>query len=76
MNLFRSEEHARNWHGFAAEAEAGLRPLGKMMELFSGDLFRARAEDDYISRLPERGKQLALHAQQVMDGSPFWKRDA
>ena len=49
MNLFRSEEHCRNWASFNPEFEEQLRPLAYWLERFSGDGFRARGRPDYIS---------------------------
>ena len=50
MNLFRSEEHARNWSGFGPTFEETLQPLAYWMERFSVERFRARGAPDYISR--------------------------
>ncbi len=50
MNLFRSEEHARNWSGFNPAYEEGLQPLIYWVEFFSAERFRARGASDYISR--------------------------
>ena len=49
MNLFRSEEHARNWARFDPAMQEHLRPLSHYLERFSGDQFRARGRPDYIS---------------------------
>ena len=49
MNLFRSEEHARNWVGFDESMAATLLPLESWAEIFSNPFFRSRPRDDYIS---------------------------
>ncbi len=49
MNLFRSEEHARNWDRFTATTEATLRPVEEWADIFSNRFFRERSRDDYIS---------------------------
>ncbi len=49
MNLFRSEEHARNWQFFDAAYDANLQPLDAWVERFSHERFRARIRPDYIS---------------------------
>jgi len=49
MNLFRSEEHARNWARFNPEFEENLNPLTYWLERFAGERFRARSRPDYIS---------------------------
>jgi hypothetical protein len=49
MNLFRSEEHARDWASFNPEFETNLQPLSYWLERFSSERFRARIRPDYIS---------------------------
>lgn len=50
MNLFRSEEHARNWSGFEPSmAPRMLRPLTWWAETFANPFFRERGRADYIS---------------------------
>ena len=58
MNLFRSEEHARAWTQFNLEFANTLKPLAFWLDVFSGDMFRARSRPDYLSWLRgEDGKQ-------------------
>ncbi len=49
MNLFRSEEHARNWSQFDAAYEENLKPLSYWLDRFSAERFRARSRLDYFS---------------------------
>ncbi|HEY7065232.1 MAG TPA: hypothetical protein VII06_27395 [Chloroflexota bacterium] len=49
MNLFRSEEHARNWVGYNPDFAETLQPLSYWMERFAGDNFRFRVRPDYIT---------------------------
>jgi hypothetical protein len=49
MNLFRSEEHARNWSEFDPAYEMNLKPLGAWVERFSAERFKARARTDHFS---------------------------
>ena len=53
MNLFRSEEHVRNWSGFKPNTEAGINKLSDVVGLFSVNFFTKRLEPDYVSRMPE-----------------------
>ena len=53
MNLFRSEEHIRNWSGFKADTEEGIKKLSDVVGLFSLSLFTQRLEPDYASRMPD-----------------------
>jgi hypothetical protein len=69
MNLFRSEEHVRNWALFAPGTEAGIVPLANIAKLFSHQVFRRRLDPDYFSRrLNYRADLLA--ALKEMD--PYW----
>jgi hypothetical protein len=58
MNLFRSEEHIRNWSGYKPGTEAGIVQLKDMVSLFSNDFFRKRMEPDYVSHMQEYEGQL------------------
>jgi hypothetical protein len=49
MNLFRSEEHARNWDGYTASMASSLRVVGDWADIFSNPFFRERGRPDYIS---------------------------
>ncbi len=50
MNLFRSEEHIRNWTGFVQGTEEGITPLNDLVKLFSGNYFKKRMDPDWVSR--------------------------
>ena len=63
MNLFRSEEHARQWAQFNPDFEKSLRPLSFWEKLFSGAIFRNRGRSDYISWL---GTEEAKEARQAL----------
>ena len=49
MNLFRSEEHARNWEEYDPRMAHLLRPVEWWAETFASPMFRARARSDFIS---------------------------
>jgi hypothetical protein len=49
MNLFRSEEHARNWSLYEPATEEILKPLSHYLEMFSGERFKERGRMDYVS---------------------------
>ena len=58
MNLFRSEEHARQWAQFSPESEKNLRPLSFWEQVFSNPIFKSRGRSDYISWIKsEEGKK-------------------
>ena len=75
MNLFRSEEHVRNWSGFDPQAEAGLRTLRQMMQAFSVPLFRERLSGRYISDLRAHYGTLQEAFRELGGGDPFWLRE-
>ncbi len=49
MNLFRSEEHARNWDGYDDSMVSSLMPVAVWADIFSNPFFRERGRIDYIS---------------------------
>ena len=73
MNLFRSEEHAKNWVGYREEAAGGLLPLDGVMEVFSASLFRERLNGQYVSHLGEYFGAFRSMIQKVTGNHPFWK---
>ena len=70
MNLFRSEEHVRNWAGFKAGTEAGIVQLSDVAGLFSGNLFTRRLDSDYASHLQDYLMEL-IGSLKGMDS--FWQ---
>ncbi len=72
MNLFRSEEHARNWSGFRDEAAGGLLPLADIMTIFSGAMFRERLDPRFLSNLPGLRAEFLGRLKNVTGGDPFW----
>jgi len=70
MNLFRSEEHARNWSGFKPDTDEGIIALGDLVTLFSGNYFRRRHDDDWVSRSKEYAIELG---KEFAKKGPFWQ---
>ena len=62
MNLFRSEEHARNWPGFDEDWSHTILPLSGWAEIFSSEMFRQRGRADYVSWLRSETGQAAIAA--------------
>ena len=72
MNLFRSEEHIRNWAGFDPATAEGILPLEDMVRLFSGNMFRRRLDPDYVSNSRKYvGEWLAVLSE-IGKERPFW----
>lgn len=51
MNLFRSEEHARNWSEFEAVHADTILPVTGWSEIFATPMFRNRPRPDFVSWL-------------------------
>ena len=74
MNLFRSEEHAKRWSGYRADASAGLLPLKGILAIFSGRLFQERLSGHYVSDLKSLSPEQAALLKQLTGDDPFWRR--
>jgi hypothetical protein len=72
MNLFRSEEHIRNWGRFDPATAEGIVPLEDMARLFSGNLFRRRLDPDYVARSQEYLGEFLSVISEVAKARPFW----
>ena len=70
MNLFRSEEHVRNWSGFKPDTEEGMIPLPDMVRLFSGNFVTRRLDPDYVSHMQEYMAEM-IEASQGLGA--FWQ---
>ena len=70
MNLFRSEEHVRNWSGFKPETEAGILSLADAIAIMSTPRHRDRLSGHYVSTAPELAPQFL---ERLLDVSPFAK---
>jgi len=76
MNLFRSEEHVRNWSGFKSDTEEGIVQLPQLLELFSGNLFTRRLDPDYVSHLQEYLGETVVAIAEIGKTLPFWSPEA
>lgn len=72
MNLFRSEEHIRNWNGYQPGTEGGIVALKDLVGLFSLDFMRRRLDPDYVSRRGEYVNGFLAAVAQVAKKNPFW----
>jgi hypothetical protein len=73
MNLFRSEEHVRNWSQFDSATAEGIIPLKDLFKLFSGKLFRRRLDDDWLARLKEYFGETVATLEEIGKTGPFWQ---
>jgi hypothetical protein len=72
MNLFRSEEHVKNWALYDPVSEQSIMPLSNWALVFSGPLCRKRLEPDYLSRVNEYASELVLSLKKLGKEGPFW----
>ena len=72
MNLFRSEDHIRNWAGFDPATEEGIFPLPDLVKLFSGNYFRRRLDPDWVSNIRTYGRELVATLAEIGKTGPFW----
>ena len=74
MNLFRSEEHVRNWASYVEGTGEGITPLPDMLKLFSGPYFKRRMDEDYVSHMSEYAREMIPAMKEIKKTGPFWKR--
>ena len=73
MNLFRSEEHVRQWPLYDPASAEGTMPLVAFLEVFSQPLFRERLAPDYVSRVPSLRGDLIATLARVSNNALFWQ---
>ncbi len=73
MNLFRSEEHAKNWSKYEPQSEDGILPLADWARIFSTALFRNRLQEDYLSHRGDNMAELMRAFAEAGGDSEFWK---
>lgn len=49
MNLFRSEEHARNWDRYNEAMARTIRPVADWADIFATPYFRERGRPDFLT---------------------------
>jgi hypothetical protein len=72
MNLFRSEEHLKNWRQYDPASAESIMPLSSWALAFSGPLFKNRLEQDYLSRMQEYAGRLFVTLKELGKAGPFW----
>jgi hypothetical protein len=72
MNLFRSEEHVKDWSDYNPVSAESIMSLSNWAKAFSGPLHRNRLQSDYLSRTKEYASQLILALQKLGKAGPFW----
>ena len=72
MNLFRSEEHIRNWVRYDPAAEQGILPLENIVKVFSGKFMQKRLDPDYVSHVQEYFGEVLSVISEIAKIRPFW----
>lgn len=72
MNLFRSEEHAKNWPSYDPISAESIMPLADWAQVFSGPLHRNRMEPGYLSRIHEYAPKLFQSLKELGKEGRFW----
>jgi hypothetical protein len=72
MNLFRSEEHIRNWARYNPAADEGILPLENIVKVFSGDFFQKRLDSDYVSHFQQYFGETLSVISEIAKMRPFW----
>ena len=76
MNLFRSEEHVRNWGGFKMGTEEGTVELSALVRVFSGNLYTRRLDADYVSNYQKYLGEFVAAIGEIGKVGPFWSSQA
>jgi len=72
MNLFRSEEHIRNWGRYDPAAEQGILPLESIVKVFSGKFMQKRLDSNYVSHALEYFGETVSVISEIAKVRPFW----
>ncbi len=72
MNLFRSEEHIRNWARYDSAAEQGILPLQDIVNVFSGKFMQKRLDLNYASRALGLFGEVLSVLSEIAKVRPFW----
>ncbi len=72
MNLFRSEEHIRNWARYDPAAEQGILPLENIVKVFSAKMFQKRLDPNYVSDVQEYFGEVFSVLSEIAKTRPFW----
>ncbi len=73
MNLFRSEEHMRNWAHFNPDSAGASLPLNDEITVFATQAAKHRLDGDFVSKwLPNQAAEIAEVARGLGKTGPFW----
>ncbi len=73
MNLFRSEEHVKNWSAYNANSEESIMSVANWALVFSGSMCRDRLGLDILSRRSEYMSEIFRTLQGLGRQGSFWQ---
>jgi hypothetical protein len=73
MNLFRSEEHVKNWSSYDPISDEAIMPLADWASAFSGSMCRDRLGPDILSRRSEYLAELFQALRGFGREGSFWQ---
>jgi hypothetical protein len=73
MNLFRSEEHVKNWSLYDPASADAIMPLADWALVFSGPLMRNRLKPDYLAHVQEYTPEIFHALRNLGKTGPFWQ---
>ena len=74
MNLFRSEEHVRNWLQFNPDSAEGMLRLDEEVSLLSTEHRKHELDGDFLSQWwPRRTQERDEVLRRLGKTSPYWQ---
>jgi hypothetical protein len=73
MNLFRSEEHVKNWSSYNSISEEAIMPVANWALAFSGSVCRDRLGPNILSRRSEYLSELLHTLRELGREGSFWQ---
>ena len=73
MNIFRSEEHVRNWSLYDPKSDDAIMPVRDWAQVFSGPMFRNRLQPDYLAQSRAYSGEFIGALRRLGKTGPFWQ---
>jgi hypothetical protein len=73
MNLFRSEEHAKEWSRYDPMSEESIMPVTDWAYVMGAEVFRKRLEPDYFDRMDENWEDFFARLAEFGRIGSYWK---
>jgi hypothetical protein len=72
MNLFRSEEHVKNWSRYDPISEESIMPVADWAKVFSIRAVNSRLEPDHLSHVHDDMASFFGEMAELGRLGPFW----